>query len=326
MTGIFKHKTPGNIILLCVLAVLIKLPAFFHETGFILKHSDGPLFVGLINWLKGFWGDRPVLLAISALVINISIASALTNFLNTERLVHKPNFLAGMSYILITSLLPSFNLLSSNLIASLLLFSAFALFYRSQHRRNNIFNAAFLTGLASLFFPPAVLFVFWAFLALAVIRPFKPAEWIGLVLGLLAPYYFYAAYLFLNDQTSIPAYLYHLSFLSSSIAYSGWHALALFFLLAPLFAGIYYMQIGASKMLTQVKKGWYLLLAYLVTAIIVALFDIEKTSENMVLTLVPIAAFHGYGYLNAELRLFPKISFWLTVAFIISNQIWGHLW
>lgn len=326
MTGIFRQKTPGNIILLILLGIFMKLPVFFHAQGFVVKQSDGIFYTNLTGFLDRFTNGSSFIFAIIAFSLNLLIAFILNSFINTDRFMNKPNFLAGMAYILITSFLPSFNLLSSNLIASVLLLTAFKLFYQSHHVKNHIFNASLLIGLASLFFFPALFFVAWAFLALLVLRPFRLSDWILLLLGLSSPYYFYGTYLFLNDKLEIPSYFYHLSFLSSDIRYSLWHAGALFFLLAPLLAGIYYVQANSAKMLVHIRKGWYLFLGYLAITIIAALFDIEKTSENLVLTLVPVAAFHGYGYLNAELKLYPKISFWLTVAFIIANQLYGNLW
>ena len=326
MTGIFKQKTPGNIILLLAMGILLKLPAFFHSTGYILKQSDGDLYTHTINFLKHSTNNNAFTFVIIALAINFTIAFVLNSFINTERLTTRSNFLTGMAYLLVTSFLPAFNLLSSNLVVSLLLLGAFTLLYKSYHTRNNLFNAALLIGLASLFFVPALLFAIWAFLALAILRPFKLSEWLVLLLGLITPYYFYAAYLFLNDHWVIPDYFNHLSFLSSSITYTAWHAGALFFLLAPLLAGVYYMQANSGKMLTHVRKGWYLFIGYLVVAIGIALFDVDKTSENLLILLVPAAAFHGYGYLNAELKLYPKIAFWATVGFIILNQVYGTIW
>lgn len=326
MTGIFRHKTPGNIILLVLLGIFIKLPAFFHAKGFIVKQSDGVFYTSLTAFLDRLFNNSSFAFAVLAFILNLLIAFVLNSFMNTDRFMNKPNFLSGMAYMLITSFLPSFNMLSSNLVASVLLLTAFKLFYQSHHIKNNIFNASLLIGLASLFFFPALFFVAWAFIALPVLRPFRFSDWILLLLGLTSPYYFYGAYLFLNGRLAIPSYFYHLSFLSSAIRYSLWHAGALFLLLAPLLAGIYYMQANSAKMLVHIRKGWYLFLAYLGIAIVMALFDIEKTSENLLLALVPVAAFHGYGYLNAELKLYPKIAFWITVAFVVANQLYGNLW
>lgn len=326
MTGVFSQKNPGNIMLLFMLGIFIKLPAFFHDKGFIIKNSDGAFYTGMVTFFKGASHSSPLFFAAIAFGLNLLIAFILNNFINTERLMNRSNFLTGMAYLLISSFLPSFNLLSANLVASALLLTAFTLFYKSYNNKNNIFNAALLIGLASLFFLPAIFFTAWAFLALAILRPFRFSEWIVLLLGLTTPYYFYVAHLFLSDQTSIPAYFYQLSFLSSQVKYSPWHAGALFLLLAPLLAGIYYMQANSAKMLFHIRKGWYLFTWYLVISIAIALFDIEKTSENMIVTLVPAAAFHGYGYLNAELKLYPKIAFWLTITFIAACQLYSELW
>lgn len=329
MTGIFRQKTPANIILLLILGMLLKLPAFFHPRGYVIKDGDGVLYTRFIAFLSQPGTGSPFVFALIAFILNMTIAFTLNQFINANRLMNKPNFLVGMAYILSTSLLPSFNLLSSNLFSSVLLLLVFILFFRSHNlkaEKNPIFNAAFLVGLASLFFFPALFFIAWVFIALAILRPFSLSEWAVALLGLTTPYYFYAAFLFLTDDLHIPGYFYQLSFLSSGIRYTAWHAGALFFLLAPLFAGIYYIQANSGKMIIHVRKGWYLFLWYLAAAIIISFFDIEKTSENVVMALTPVAALHGYGYLNAELKIYPKIAFWLTVVFIVASQLYSNLW
>lgn len=329
MTGIFKQKAPGNIILLFVLGVLVKLPSFFHAGGSIVKNSDGLVYQRLISFLDTITGNSAMAYSALAFALNMLIAYLLLQFINAQRLMIKPNYLAGMAYMLITSFMPAFNRFSAVLIASLLLLLSVVLLFRSYNiklDKNNIFNAGLLIGIASLFFLPAMLFVIWAFLALAILRPFKLPEWVVLILGVTSPYYFFAAWLFLNDHFKLPEYFYHLFFIASKVHYTLWHAGALFLLLAPLLAGIYYMQANASKMMAHIRKGWYLFLWYLVVSILIALFDIEKTSENWVILLVPISAFHGYGYLNADVKIYPKISFWVTILFIVACQLFSGLW
>ncbi len=329
MTGIFRQKTPANILLLLILGVLLKLPAFFHPSGYVIKAGDGVLYTQLVSLLPQWGLGSPLVFALIAFGLNVMIAFTLNQFISAHRLMAKPNFLAGMAYMLISSLLPSFNRLSSNLVAALLLLWVFILLFKSHNtkaEKNHIFNAAFLVGLASLFFLPALFFIVWIFIALAILRPFSLSEWAVALLALTTPYYFYASYLFLTDNLHIPDYFYRLSFLSSDTRYTAWHSGALFFLLAPLFAGIYYMQANSNKMIIHVRKGWYLLIWYLTIAILISFFNIESSSENVVLALIPVAALHGYGYLNAELKIYPKIAFWLTVAFIAGSQIFSTLW
>ncbi|MFT4094965.1 MAG: hypothetical protein QM640_15135 [Niabella sp.] len=329
MTGIFRQKAPGNIVLLFIIGTLTRLPVFAHPHPYVLKDGDGILYTSLIYFLSGFWGNSAAAFAVFAFGINMSIAFLLTNFINADRLMLRPNYLSGMAYILITSFLPAFNFLSSSLVASVFLLGAFVLMFRSHNtkiNRNYIFNASLLIGLASLFFVPSVLFIAWAFLALALLRPFRFPEWITLLVGVLTPYYFYAVYLFLNNHFAIPSYFYHISLFPVKVRFNLWQAGALFLWLAPLLTGIYYMQALSGKMMVHVRKGWYLFLWYIIIALLISLCDMENTTENWILLLAPAAAFHGYGYLNAEWKLYPKISFWLAIGFIIASQLYSRLW
>ena len=329
MTGIFKQKTPGNIILLIILGVLLKLPVLFHAQGPVIKSNDGILYTELVNFLIKATGNSAFLFSLLAFFLNIIIAFTLLLFINRHRLMKKPNFLAGMSYMKITSLLPSFNWFSSSLIASVFLFPSFTLLfksYNSKSEKTDIFNATLLIGIASLFFLPAIFFVVWAFLALAILRPFRLSEWILVLLGILTPYYFFAIYLYFSNAIAIPDYFRNISFLIFKPRLTLWHAGALFFLLMPLFAGVYYMQHNSSKMLIHIRKGWYLFLWYLIIALVVSFFNLDKAFENLVLVIIPVAAFHAYGFLNSEVRLYPKLTFWITIIFIVAAQFFSSLW
>lgn len=329
MTGTFRQKYPGNIILLFILGGLLKLPVFFHAKAPVLKESDGIFYTKLVRVLNEATNNSYVVYAILAFIINMTIAFSISVFINRYRMMNKPNYLAGMAYVLITSLLASFNWLSSSLIASLFLLSAFVLFFKSynaKYERNNIYNGAFVIGIASLFYFPAILFIAWAFIALSIVRPFKLTEWIILLMGALTPYYLFAAYLFLTDSFSLPAYFHNLTFIFTPISFSLWHAGALFFLLVPFLVGFFYMQQNASKMVVQTRKGWFLLLWYLLISILICFISDNKSLENVVILLMPAAALHGYGYYTVDLKIFPKIFFWVTVLFIVLSQIFSGLW
>src|SRR5690606_15229311 len=140
-------------------------------------------YTGLTDWLERMANGSTFIFAALAFTINLLIAFTLNNFISTDRLMTRPNFLPAMPYVLLTSFLPAFNILSSSLVASLFLLIAVKLLYQSYSTKNNIFNAAFLIGLASLFSFPALFFLAWAFLALPVLRPFRLSDWVLLLLG-----------------------------------------------------------------------------------------------------------------------------------------------
>jgi hypothetical protein len=79
-------------------------------------------------------------------------------------------------------------------------------------------------------------------------------------------------------------------------------------------------------MLINVRKGWSLLLLYLLAALLLPFVNSSDTFENWIMAMVPMAAFHGYGYLYAGWRVLPRLLFWLTAGFIIGYQYFGPGW
>lgn len=237
----------------------------------------------------------------------------------------RSNFLPGMAFIIISSFLPEFNVFSSVLLVSLIFLIVFITMFKTASNKigkGDIFNAALFISMATLLFGPAIFFTIWLIFALALLRPFKVNEWLVLLLGLATPYYFGIIFMFLADAPIshlLPAIKLHLPQFDKSL----WIAGALFLLLVPFFIGAYYAQLQLSKTLIHVRKAWELFLIYIVICIFISLFNMGDNYMNFVLVLIPIAAFHGYAYFNAEWKPFPKILFWLSILFIVSYQVAG---
>lgn len=330
MTGIFGKKTPGNILMLLILGFLLKLPVFFHAHPPVPSAKDAVLYSGLLELLSAKGSSQPVIYALLAFLLHILIAFLLSNFINNGRLMAKANYLSGMAYLLISSLLPGFNLLSSTLLASVFLLASCILLFNAhggKAARAAVFNAGLMVGIASLFHLPALFFLLWSLLALALLRPFQLSEWILLLLAAFIPYYFYGAALMMRDGLHIPEYMQHSPMVFHKIKYSFWQGAAICLLVLPLLAGIYTVHAQTGKMLVHIRKMWYLMLWYLAICFAISFFRILPSFENWVLMLVPIAAFQGYGYLNIGGRtIYTRILFWITFIFIIVSQYRGPGW
>ena len=99
-----------------------------------------------------------------------------------------------------------------------------------------------------------------------------------------------------------------------------------FLITVPFLVGGYYVQDNLRRMLIQVRKGWSLLLLYLLGAIFVPFVNNTNTLENWVMVAIPFAAFHACTYLYSTLRILPVLLFWLTVAFVVGYQYYGPGW
>ena len=329
MIGIFKQKTPVNILLLLVFGVLLKLPMFLHPHIPVVRVSDGVFFQKLLLFLVPTARSTPAVYPVLAFALLFLQAIMLNRFINTQRMMSKPTYFAGMAYLLITSLLPEWNYFSATLIVNtILLFVLSRLFsiYNQPNAKGSIFNIGLALGVAAFVFFPSITFIIWILLALAVMRPFRLNEWILCLVGITTPFYFYGIYLFITDQWSWGHLWPYFSVAMPLIKQSAWLAGSAFLLIVPFLAGGYYVQENLRKMLIQVRKGWSLLLLYLFGAIFIPFVNNSDSFENWVMAAIPFAAFHACMYLYSTMRILPLLIFWLTVAFILGYQYYEIGW
>jgi len=329
VTGIFKQKNPANILVLLVFGVLIKLPMFRHPHQVAGRPEDGFLYKAILDFFASAAAANPIFYPLLAFTLLFLQAIMLTRFINNQRMMSKPTYFPGMAYMLITSLLPEWNYFSASLLVNtILLFVLSALFrtYNQPNAKGAIFNIGLALGVASFIFFPSLTFTIWILLALAVMRPFRLNEWVLCLAGVITPFYFYAVYLFIDDKWSWQNLLPYFSVSLPVVKQSLWLAGAAFLLAAPFLMGGYYVQDSLRKMLIQVRKGWSLLLLYLLGAVFIPFVNNTSGFENWIMAAIPFAAFHACTYFYSTLRILPLILFWATVAFILGYQYAGPGW
>jgi hypothetical protein len=329
LIGVFKQKNPANILVLLVFGVLIKLPMFLYPHAPASRTTDGLLFNAILKFLQPTGKTFPSLYPLLAFSLLFLQAIILTRFLMNQRMMNKPNYLPGMAYLLITSLLPEWNFFSAPLLINsilLLILSGLFRIYNQPNAKGTIFNIGLALGIAGFLFVSSLTFIVWILLALAVMRAFRLNEWLLCILGVTTPFYFYAIYIFITNKWSWEAFTPHISIGFPSVEQSAWLAGSVFLIMVPFLVGGYYVQDNLRRMLINVRKGWSLLLLYLLVALLLPFINTADTFENWVMAMVPMAAFHASTYLYSALRIFPLILFWITTAFVVTYQYWGPGW
>jgi hypothetical protein len=331
--AIFKQKTPANIFLLLIFGVLLKLPMFRDPYIPVARDEDGILFKAILSFLEPTGRNFAAIYPILTFGFIFLQAILLNRFINNQRMISKPTYFPAMAYMLITSLFPEWNHFAPPvLVNTILLLVLVGLFniYNQQQARGAIFNIGLGLGVASFLMFSSVTFIIWILLALMVMRPFRLNEWLICIVGVTTPFYFYAIYLFITggwDWNQIwPHFSLGLPALGQSMNQSVWLAGSAFLVVIPFLAGGYYVQDSLRRMLIQVRKGWSLLLLFLLGAIFLPFVNNTGNFENWVLGAIPLAAFHACTYLYAPLRIFPLLLFWLTVAFVLGYQYGGPGW
>ncbi len=329
MTGIFKQKNPSNLLLLLLFGIIIKLPLFLHPQQPVDRYGDALLFQAILDFFSPAAKNFPALWSLIAFALLLVQAIVLTRFINNQRMMNRSNYLPGMAYLLITSLLPEWNYFSAPLlINSILLFVLTRLFsiYNQQDAKGSIFNIGLALGIAGFLFVSSLTFIIWVLLALAVMRPFRLNEWLLCLLGITTPFYFYGIYLFIAGGWSWEAITPHISIGLPAIEQTAWLAGSIFLLMVPFVSGAYYVQDNLRRMLIHVRKGWSLLLLYLLAALILPFVNSSDNLENWVMATVPLAAFHGCAYLYPKKAIVPNLLFWLGVVFVLAYQYAGPGW
>ena len=329
MIGIFRQKTPANVLLLLIFGLLIKLPMFMHPHISAIQSKDGILFQGILKLLVNTGKTNPILYPFLAFVLLYTQAITLTRLINDYRMMSRSNYLPAAAYLLITSFFPEWNYFSAPLlINSLLIIVLGWLFKIYNHPRGKgiIFNVGLVIGLSTFIFFPSVTFIIWVLFALMVMRPFNINEWLLCLLGLTTPYYFYAVYLFLSNQWHPAKIAPYIGISIPSLQQSIWLATSSLLLMVPFLTGGYFVQDNLRRMLIQVRKGWSILLIYLLVAIFVPFVNTTSTFENWVMAAAPFAAFHACTYFYPPRKFFPLVVFWISVAFVLLYQYYGPGW
>jgi hypothetical protein len=327
--GIFKQKTPANLLVLFIAGILIKLPVFMEPHDPVVRATDGILYKAIIDFLDPLARSVSFLYPLLTYGLLFLQAVMLNRFINNQRMTTKPTFLTGMAYIIVTSLLPEWNYFSAPLLVnSILLVILAGVFgiYNKQNARAAIFNIGLALGIAGFLFVSSLVFVIWIFLAMAVTRPFRVNEWLILLLGVTTPFYFYAIYLIINASWNWDTFFPQLTAGVPSVKQSAWLAGSVFLLMIPFLAGGYYVQENLRRMLINVRKGWSLLLLFLLVSLLLPFINTSNTFENWIMAMIPMAAFHGCAYLYSTWRPLPYLLFWITLVFVVYYQYWGPGW
>jgi hypothetical protein len=320
VTGTFKANNPYNTFLLLLYGMLLKLPMFLHPEIPQPQLIDGFLYKALLKWLLPFGTAFPVIYSIATLLLLYTQAVSFNKMINELRLLQKPNYLTGMSYLLVTSLFTEWNTLSSPLIINSLLIWVWARMsglYNDGSAKTTLFNIGIAIGLGTFFYFPSIAFAILVVAGLAITRPFRLAEWLIALFGVITPYYFILAIAFLTGQLKnykFPGVAVTLPKFNQT----NWAYAAIIIVLITGIIGFFYVQQNFRRQLIQARKSWNLLFLYLLVAVFVPFINATHSFEYWILTAVPLSALMGAAFLYPNKKIIPLLLHWVMVTFVIA--------
>lgn len=320
MTGIFRANNPLNASMLFVYGLLLKLSWFLKSPAYIPEGHGGFLYDEIIMRLKPAFISWPVLPSIIAFVLLYSQAVSINVFVNSRRLLPSPNYLPAMGYLLITSLIPEWNMLSAPLLINSILIWIWA---RMSNLNNvssvkgTLFNIGFATALCSFIYLPSLVVILIIFIALLVTRAPRIAEFVMYILGIVTLWYFLFAWLFYTNKLYsfdlAEVNLYRITIPKNPLQYVAGGILVLMGIL-----GAFFVQSQSAKQVIQVRKRWLVLMIFLV--ILAILPFTSDASQYWLCVLFPLSILTGAVFFYTGNKWVRLVFHWGSVAFILYSQ------
>jgi hypothetical protein len=329
VVSMFRQKSPGNIIVLLIFGLLLKMPLFLYPKQTSATQNDEDYYHWLISGINSLGANNALTCSLFSFLLLYAQALMINYLISEFRLITKQTYLPGMAYLLITTLVPEWNFLSSPLVATtfiLWIFIKLFRLYNMTNARGQIFNMGLLLGISSYIYFPAASFIICILLGLIIIKPFRLNEVFLFLMGCFTPYYFLGAWLFLNDKLSFASFFPHVAIKLPDVKSNIWLAASTLLLAIPFLIGGYFIQSHLHKMLIQVRKAWSVLLLYLLLAFFVPFVNSSSSFSHWILVAAPFACFHASTYYYPEKRWMPNMLFFITVSYILYLQYGTKLW
>lgn len=174
MLNFFKSNNLGVIFTNVVLIILYRVLFFFHpvDLSYIYRHAEpaSKLFLRVFH----IGAATPLIWLLLGGAILVFIESLLVNhIINSYRVTTKKNYIGGVLFVVFTSMFPECMVLSPALIATLLLLLCIDKIFelaKPEKLNGHIFDLGFYSGLAMLFYFPAVYFLIFVSIGFFMMR------------------------------------------------------------------------------------------------------------------------------------------------------------
>lgn len=320
MTGTFKANNPSNNFLLLLYGIVLKLPIFLNAQAPQIQSADGPLFSSSIIWMKGVFSNSPIVFSILSFILLYLQAISFNKAVNDQRMLQKPTYIVGMTYLLITSVFADWFTLSSSLVASTMLiwvWSKLCTLHNNNHAKTTIYNIGLTIGVACFFYYPAIIFTLLFIVGIGITRPFKLNEWLIGLIGICTPFYFFTCWIFLTGQWNtyrLPSTV----FATPVFLHPQWAIGVLTMLVLAMMLGIYFVQRNMRRQVVQTRKSWQLIYLYLLSAVLVPFVNSAGNFGNWILMAVPLSLLVSSAFYYPDKKWFPALLHWTMVAVAVA--------
>jgi hypothetical protein len=319
--SIFRDKSIVAIFGLIVCGLLTHLHIFYVPV--VIKATTN---TGFFSWLIQTYlvPLRPLFVNAIYIILLLSQAVRLNMVLNNSKMYSRAAFTTAFAYILFSGLLINAYAITPALICISLiiwLLNNIFLLYNNPSANGLIFNIGFVGTISAMCYQPSVTLIVAILFALGILRAFKPAEWLILLLGVIAPVYLLLSGLFLFDKMNfVPLFLPKIQFVITLVK-EPWYWFNLSVIFIFVLAGLISWFPNSNRMVIQTRKNWVLMLI-LSLLFLFGLFIFNSNNQfPEILFLVPIAAFVSNYFLYTRRSILANFLVLLAIGSIIHHHL-----
>lgn len=321
MVFLFRDKSIVNIFFLAVLAVGVHLHLFFGAPLVVSNGNDGVFSVILREYVAGFSSTVLFMLYLSIILLQ---AIRLNMVLSEMRMFQNNTYTIAMAYVLLSGIMVEWCSISPALVANFLLiwiFIKLCRLYNHPSPKTLLFNTGLIIGLSVICYYPTAILIGVVLFALVVVRPFRLAEWVILLMGILLPYYFLSSILFLQDKLDklhqfVPALRLNLPVATWSVPL----VIRLAVLVMMMIAGLVFWQLTHRRMVIQIRKNWGIMMVMLFILLPIPFIFKQAGIESSFMLLLPLASFASNAFSTPRRLVLPNILFWTAAAVLVYNN------
>ena len=312
--------------------LLLLIVAFFTQKGDAVPpvlettaHA-APLYNWVVAGLRNLLGNSFMGWAAVKLLFLFLQALYLNRIAMQHRLLQGSTFTPALILICYASFAVTFRPFSESYIANFFLLGAIDAMLQFGHPsqpRRQIFNAGFLLAGSVLTQFSYVFFIPMLLLALLILRPFHPGEWLAALLGLLTPVYFMAGLLFLYNR--LPTFK-EWPQLGMVLPHQAGHPVLLLSIvlgvLLLMAVGLYLLQQQMERSTIHVRRGWAVIMGGAVSAVLVAFLADESTTGSW-LAFAPFFTLIAAPVLQVDKpRWFANFALYFLFALTVACRIY----
>ena len=259
-----------------------------------------------------------ILCFVQSLIIN--------SIVNGNKILPRKNYMAGAVFIIFASFFKESLLLSPSSIAlTFILLSVARLIslIRKEKSYGDVFDVGFLVALASLFYFPCLLFVLFAYIGLATVRPFGYRDWTIMLLGFLSPFIMLFTFYYWNDNARL------LFSEMVNLQSGGWLVITTLDLsdkimmggmVICIVAGLILLPASLYSSLIQVRKFANTLVVFIVLALLSILLQQNIHVSHLVLLALPLGIIASMVLMQIKRTLVSEVIHIILILFVLAGQ------